>query len=205
MRKLLIYTLCIIAAALPASAKGTLDKYHETILELSVDENLAQPEVPKKQIPAIRERQSSMAKYLKGKGLTVEMARDGLAVVVTLPAEELFAANDTVVTAGAAKNLDLLSHYLKTPDLYKVLVVAHSDDTGTEEYLNSLTEARAEAIVQWMADRKFDTTAVIPYGFGADEPLEDNGTRQGRAANRRVEFYFVPGPVMIDRAKTGKL
>lgn len=189
----------------PAAAASKADKYHEEIVEMSVEENMMHPEVPKKQIKAVKERQLAMARHLKQKGLKVETARDGLVVILTLQSDAMFLPNDTLLTDNGKAQLAMVEHYLKTPDFYKLLVVVHSDDTGSESYLNALTASRADEIVREFADRKFNTSAVIPYGFGVDEPLAGNHSRSGRAANRRVEFYFVPGPAFIAAAKSSRL
>ena len=163
------------------------------------------PEVPKRHIKAGKERQLAMARHLKQKGLKVETARDGMAVILTLGTDGMFLPNDTLLTAGGIRQVDQLDHYLKTPDFYKVLVVVHSDDTGSEAYLNALTASRAEEIVRHFASKGLATDAVIPYGFGVDEPLTDNYSRSSRAVNRRVEFYFIPGPALISAARSGKI
>lgn len=198
-----------VAAALvfspQAMAKTDNDRYHEEIVEMSVEENLMHPEVPKKALKSVKDRQLAMARHLKQKGLKVEMARDGLAVILTLQTDGMFAPNDTLLTPAASKQLALVEHYLKTPDLYKMLVVVHSDDTGSESYLNELTTSRAEELVRYFEKKGLAADGVIPYGFGIDEPVTDNHSRRSRATNRRVEFYFIPGPEMIRLAKSGKL
>lgn len=201
----ILFASVMLASGFTAQAKNNIDKYHEEIVEMSVEENLMTPEVPKKQLTAIKNRQLSVARYLKKQGLNVEMARDGLAVVFSLPSDGIFAPNDTVVTAAGAKLLETVGHYLKTPDFYKMLVVAHSDNTGSEEYLNTLTTSRADAVVRTFEDKGLQVAGVVPYGMGMDEPIEPNSSRRGRAANRRIEFYFIPGPQMISSAKSGKL
>lgn len=198
-------TIFISDQAMAKSPSDKYSRYHEEIVDLSVEENLMSPEVPKKQLTAIKNRQLAMAKHLKRKGFKVETARDGLAVIVTLQSDGMFMPNDTLLTKGARQNLDILGHYLKTPDFYKVLIVAHSDDTGSEDYLNSLTVKRADAIVKDFEAKGLEINGVIPYGLGCDEPVAENFSRNGRSQNRRVEFYFIPGPEMISQAKAGKL
>lgn len=197
--------LSLSSFQLPLFGKPSLDKYHEEILEMSVEDNLHSPEVPGKYVEVIKDRQMSMAKFLKGKGMKVETTREGLAVVVTIPAAQLFFPNDTVLRPIADKTLAVIGHYLKTPDFYKVLVVVHSDDTGSDSYLNDLTESRSNAVVDWFSARDLPVSGVIPYGYGADEPIASNISRKGRETNRRVEFYFIPGPEMIKQAKSKKL
>ncbi|MDE6462290.1 MAG: OmpA family protein [Muribaculaceae bacterium] len=207
LRKFISILSTVVALSVWQSASAALktDKYHEEIVEMSVEENLIHPEVPRKQIKAVKERQLAMARHLKQKGLMVETARDGMAVILTLGTDGMFLPNDTLLTAAGIRQVEQLEHYLKTPDFYKVLVVVHSDDTGSESYLNALTASRAEEIVRHFASKGLLTDAVIPYGFGMDEPLTDNLSRSSRAANRRVEFYFIPGPALISAARSGKL
>ncbi|MDE7388503.1 MAG: hypothetical protein K2M97_04545, partial [Muribaculaceae bacterium] len=63
----------------------------------------------------------------------------------------------------------------------------------------------AEALSDALVSRGATGEAIVTYGFGADEPAAANTTRAGRSANRRAEFYFVPGPAMLSAAKSGKL
>ncbi len=201
----IILTAAAMTLATAAEAKSSLDKYHEEIVDMSVEENLMSPEVPKKLTNSVKNAQIAMARHLKKKGMQVETARDGLVVVVTLSSDNLFLPNDTTLSPLAPKTLDQFNHYLKTPDLYKILVVAHSDDTGTEEYLNSLTAARADAVVRYFNGKGLPTDGVVPYGFGTDEPVATNISRRGRATNRRIELYFIPGPEMLSLARNQKL
>ena len=60
--------LSLSSFQLPLFGKPSLDKYHEEILEMSVEDNLHSPEVPGKYVEVIKDRQMSMAKFLKGKG-----------------------------------------------------------------------------------------------------------------------------------------
>jgi outer membrane protein OmpA-like peptidoglycan-associated protein len=185
--------------------KTDIEKYHDDIAELSVEDNIMSPDVPKKALAKVKNKQATLTSTLTAKGLKVERMRNDLVRIITVPVSELFAPNDTVLSTYATKTLDLFVPYLKVPDMYKVLVVVHSDNTGSEEYLNHLTDARSQAIVDYFSRKKLNTDGVIPYGYGTDEPLAPNDTRANRAMNRRVDFYFIPGPEMIERAKNGTL
>lgn len=196
---------CLLVPAV-ATAKGfNFDKYHEEILELTLDDNLVSPEVPKKQYDAARTAMSELGTKLRNAGLKTDLSeRDGLVLMVTVPAERLFMANDTDLSAIAAKTLKHLVPYLRTPDKYKLLIAVHSDETGAEEYLNDLTRSRAESIMQWLGEQAVATNSIVTYGMGFDEPKNLNQSREARAENRRVEFYFVPGPVLIEQLKAGR-
>ncbi len=201
-----LYTLALgLLVSIPsvASPKGfDLTTYHAEITELSIDDNLLSPEIPKKYVEPAREAMKSIGARMRNAGLTTDLSeRNGLVLMVTVAAADMFEANSTDLSSKADKVLKLLLQYMRTPDKYKVLIAVHSDDTGSEEYLNDMTSQRADAILQWFAGQGLPTDGIITYGLGYDEPLTTKPGRKERAKNRRVEFYFVPGPVMIEQLK----
>lgn len=196
--------LCL-AVSLQAEAKTDLNKYHQEITELSIDDNLQKPDMPAKLIIKAREAMATLSNRIERAGMKTDLTeREGMVLMVTIPVAELFNSNDTLLSRVAPNRLKVLANPLRTPDKYKLLVVVHSDDTGTEEYLNNLTRARADAIRRWIADQGIPVEGVVPYGMGYDEPVSSEQSRKGREANRRVEFYYVPGPIMIDELKAGR-
>lgn len=195
----------LIAFPLLSEAKTSIEKYHEDIAEMSVDANISSLDIPKKYITAATERMADLCARLKKSGFDADAKeRGGLVVTVTIPVIDLFAPNDTLVAPRAVKPLMAIARHLKVPDYYKVLVTVHSDDTGTEEYLNQLTRSRADAIVEWLGNHEVDIDGIVPYGMGFDEPFSVEPSRAARALNRRVEIYFVPGPQMIENIKAGR-
>lgn len=205
LRKLLSILYISVFAALPLSAKVDIDKYHDEIVDLSVDDNLQSPQIPNKLMAQAQNEMLKLKKRFDGAGLTTDLSeREGLVLMVTIPCSELFLPNDTVIASFADSKLKHLLYPMRTPDKFKVLIVAHSDDTGSDEYLNNLTRARADAIRQWISDQNIEVDGIVPYGLGYDEPLNTESSRKARAANRRVEFYFVPGPIMVESLKIKK-
>lgn len=198
--ELLSTLFCVLLTPAMLSAKlSEIDKYHAEIVDMSIDDNLQHPEIPKKYLTEATARMGALAIEFAAKGFkNVDRSeRDGLVLMLTIPASELFAPNDTVPSDAGAARLDSIAEVLAEPDMYKLLVVVHSDDTGSDGYLDNLTRARADGIVARFARSGRDVSGVLPYGLGFDEPLNNEQSRAGRAANRRVEFYFVPGPAMI--------
>ncbi|MCM1310130.1 MAG: OmpA family protein [Bacteroides sp.] len=196
---------CAVMLPFAASAKTDFAKYHQEIIELSVDDNLLTPDVPSKLAPSARTMMATLSNRIERAGMKTDLSeREGMVLMVTVPTADLFNANDTLLSKIAPNKLKVLANPLLTPDKYKLLIVVHSDDTGSEEYLNNLTRARADAIRRWFAEQAIPVDGIVPYGLGYDEPISSEQSRKGRAANRRVEFYYVPGPVMIEELKTGR-
>jgi OmpA-OmpF porin, OOP family len=68
-------------------------------------------------------------------------------------------------------------------------VGGHTDSRGSEEANESLSLERATSVVAYMTQRKgASNLALSPVGYGANEPVADNGTDDGRAQNRRITF-----------------
>ncbi|MEM9178678.1 MAG: OmpA family protein, partial [Pseudomonadota bacterium] len=67
-------------------------------------------------------------------------------------------------------------------------VGGHTDNTGRRDSNLALSEARAQAVANYMRDAGFDVARLVVTGYGPDQPESDNATPEGRAANRRIEF-----------------
>jgi outer membrane protein OmpA-like peptidoglycan-associated protein len=78
------------------------------------------------------------------------------------------------------------------PRLRYVLINGHTDATGSADYNQRLSEARAKAAADWFVTRKYLERAKIrTQGFGKTQPLSPNTDEPGRAKNRRVELHVV--------------
>lgn len=62
----------------------------------------------------------------------------------------------------------------------------HTDNTGSEEGNNALSQARADAVVAALVARGLPAAALSAQGYGASQPIASNDTDEGRAANRRT-------------------
>ena len=67
-------------------------------------------------------------------------------------------------------------------------VQGHCDSTGSDKVNDPLSQKRAEAIVAALVAQGIAESRLSAVGKGSHEPIADNGTDEGRAKNRRVEF-----------------
>lgn len=135
----------------------------------------------------------------------VETFRNKEVLLITIPAASLFAPNSTSLWPDAATLLSPLKRYLREPDMYRVLMVMHTDNTGSEVYRDYITEERSKAVADWFAEQGCDTSYLFPYAFGDDMPLVENNSMSNRMKNRRLEVYLVPGKRMLEQAKKGRI
>jgi len=90
--------------------------------------------------------------------------------------------------ATLASVADTLSRYEKS----YVDVLGHTDSTGSDAYNQSLSERRAEAVANFLANSGVQRARLATRGYGESQPIASNATEEGRAANRRVEIKIVP-------------
>ena len=182
------------------NAKDNYDIY-----ELSLDENLETPEIKNdKQADKIQSFQYDMAVAFKKSNYDVEVMRDDEVIIVTIPASQLFEANDTVLTQIGMQQLKPFLRMIKNPGFYKMLLVMHSDNTGSESYTLNLTRQRVNAVFDWFEENG-SVDYVVPYALGETDPIVDNNSVENRKRNRRLEIYLVPEKTMLQQAKKGNI
>ena len=138
-------------------------------------------------------------------GWGVESYRNKEVLLITIPASRLFAPNDTLLKPSASEYLAPIRRYLRDPDMYRVLLVMHTDNTGSETYRDNLTVKRVESVFDWFEDHGDDTRYLFDYAMSDEIPLHPNNSIENRAANRRLEIYLVPGKKMLEQAKRGRI
>ncbi|MDE6811052.1 MAG: OmpA family protein [Muribaculaceae bacterium] len=168
---------------------------------------------PGKQSELIQKFQDREAKnvLLKNKvlaeqnGCSIDAIRNHEVLVITIPAGNLFGPNKTELLPTADKYLEPFKRYFKEPDMYRILTVMHTDNTGSEEYREQLTIDRAQAVADWFEENVPDTQYLFPFAMSDDIPLVPNDSFENRAHNRRLEIYLVPGTSMLEKAKKGRI
>jgi outer membrane protein OmpA-like peptidoglycan-associated protein len=142
--------------------------------------------------------------YSNSDYLDVEIMRDDEVIVITIPASMLFEPNDTVLSKVGEEQLKPFLRMIKNPGFYKMLLVMHSDNTGSSEYTLNLTRQRVNAIFDWF-DENGSVDYVVPYALGETDPIADNNSVENRKRNRRLEIYLVPEQTMLQQAKKGRI
>jgi OmpA-OmpF porin, OOP family len=100
-----------------------------------------------------------------------------------------FGFNKDGLTKKAKDALDQLAQTLPNTKSYIITVEGGTDSVGPADYNYGLSQRRADAVIQYLA-AQYQVPAYKIYliGLGKDKPAEPNKTREGRAANRRVDI-----------------
>lgn len=99
-----------------------------------------------------------------------------------------FFPNDATIVESWNTLLDELADYLKENDRKGVLLTGHSDSQGTEAYVVGLSRQRAVEVKKALVARGIDASRIDVEYKGAEQPVGDNSTYEGRVQNNRVNI-----------------
>lgn len=106
-----------------------------------------------------------------------------------------FRPGSAVLSAAAKEQIELVARAVQLEGLkgWIVEVVGYADSTGNSSRNRSLSERRAQAVINYLVT-KYSLPLrrlVQPFGYGSENPVASNGTGEGRSLNRRVEIKLL--------------
>jgi OmpA-OmpF porin, OOP family len=119
--------------------------------------------------------------------LKVQKTERGL--VLTL-GDVLFDTGQATLKSGAYGTLDRLATALRDKSGRKVLIEGHTDNVGSDESNQGLSERRAQAVQSALMQRDVARSQMTALGKGENFPIASNDSADGRQSNRRVELIF---------------
>ncbi|MDP3156056.1 MAG: OmpA family protein [Archangium sp.] len=99
-----------------------------------------------------------------------------------------FAWNAALLDKESLDTLDEVAQALKDNKNFRVQVEGHTSSEGGDDHNQSLSEARAQAVLEYLVAHGVGKERLIAKGFGGSVPRDTNTTSEGRDNNRRVEF-----------------
>jgi len=118
-------------------------------------------------------------------GAIVERVGEG--IQVTFPSGLLFDFDSDRIKPDAAANLKNLASSLDKYPNSSLLIVGHTDATGSDTYNQTLSERRARSAALYLASQGVNAGRMQTVGRGETEPVAPNDTETGMQKNRRVE------------------
>lgn len=115
-----------------------------------------------------------------------------------------FEPGSAQITADGRDTLDKIAERMKDCSDFPMEVGGHTDSQGREEMNLALSRDRAQAIIAALMSRRVLTGNLVAEGYGETVPIADNGTEEGREANRRIEFRLLrPQAAVVAGAEGG--
>jgi outer membrane protein OmpA-like peptidoglycan-associated protein len=132
-------------------------------------------------------------------GATV--ARVGEGMDVTFASAALFNENSAVLSEQARSNLSKLAQSLQKYPNTNVLIVGHTDSTGTNTENMALSERRAMAAKNYLVSQGVSPSRIRAEGRGSAEPVAPSDNEVDRERNRRVEVAIYASDEFKTRAR----
>jgi outer membrane protein OmpA-like peptidoglycan-associated protein len=134
-----------------------------------------------------------------------KIERIGEGIKITFDSGILFGINSSELESVAQENIKSLAQVLnKYPDT-NILVEGDTDNTGTEEYNQKLSERRAQSVADYLKGLGVPGTRISTVGLGELNPIASNDTEYGRQLNRRVEVAIFANDKLKKAAEEGSL
>lgn len=125
-----------------------------------------------------------------------EVIREGEGIIVKFDSGILFDVSKSELKTAAMTNIQNLAKSLKDNPDTDVMIIGHTDNSGSDEYNNRLSERRAEAVKTFTINQGISASRINTRGKGESEPIADNNTEEGKTKNRRVEIVIVANAKM---------
>jgi len=138
-----------------------------------------------------RRREQELDRLERALGRIAETRRTALGMVMNLGDSIEFDFDRAELRPENRELLSRIAGVLLTTEDFGIQVYGHTDDVGSVEYNQELSERRAEAVRQYLIEAGVDESIIQSKGFGKAAPLVEGSDSQSRQRNRRVEIAVV--------------
>lgn len=127
-----------------------------------------------------------------GKPYLVDVPLQPIVMGSKIILKNVFFETDSYSLRGESRiELDKVAGLLRANPGIKIEIGGHTDNTGTPEYNQSLSENRAKSVAEYLISSNIDASRIAWKGYGLKTPIASNESSEGRALNRRTEMKIV--------------
>lgn len=134
-----------------------------------------------------------------------KVERVGEGIKITFDSGILFAVNSDDLQGAAKTNIQDLARVLQKYEDTEILIEGHTDNTGTDDYNQTLSEKRAKSVANYLSGLGVARTRVTTAGYGETQPVADNSSSMGQSQNRRVELAIMANKKLKKAAEKGDI
>lgn len=103
----------------------------------------------------------------------------------------VFEPSSAEITEVAGQTVDMIAEIVKVCDRVQMEIGGHTDSQGREVMNLDLSQQRADAVLAALLERRVRTRNLTAKGYGESQPIAENGSEEGREANRRIEVKLL--------------
>ncbi|CAI3791624.1 OmpA family protein [Rheinheimera sp. MM224] len=178
------------------------DKREKDLQRLAAEENM---KIQMERVYQAPSQDPVQAKKSAKKDDKAAPQNDTVGLVAQIEDSSMFDVNSATLTESGVRQLEKLAALVANArkgegtEEAPILVIGHTDNTGSAEYNQTLSEQRAKAVVSLLAKQGFNAEQLYFQGAGEGRPLADNGTQTGRNMNRRFELVELKDEEMLQK------
>jgi OOP family OmpA-OmpF porin len=102
-----------------------------------------------------------------------------------------FEPGSATIAAESLETMNAIADILGECGEIKLEIQGHTDSQGRTSMNQELSQSRAQSVLNELRARRILTSSYVAKGYGETAPIADNGTEEGREANRRIEFRLI--------------
>jgi len=125
-------------------------------------------------------------------GTGVQVKKHGNSVQLVMSSDVTFKTDSADINSGFYSTLSSVAVVLKKYRDTNVIIYGYTDNTGTLEHNQELSEMRAQSVGNFLISQHINRNRIFAQGFGQRNPVASNTTKAGRAQNRRVVITLRP-------------
>jgi outer membrane protein OmpA-like peptidoglycan-associated protein len=168
--------------------------YRDQALWAMVDLERSMKEGVRRELDEERERMADREQALyeslkQFEGEFAKIRREARGTIMSL-SDILFDFGKAHLRRDAELNLAKMAVIFQQFPEMSILIEGHTDNIGSEEYNLKLSERRARAVYDFLAEQGIPEDRMETKGYGLSQPVETNATPEGRQANRRVDLVI---------------
>ena len=102
-----------------------------------------------------------------------------------------FASNKSAVRKEDEQILNQLVDTLNANTTMRIEIAAHTDSDGGDDFNQLLSQQRASSVKEYLIGKGIEEMRMTAKGYGEKQPIQENTTQEGKAANRRTEIRVI--------------
>lgn len=156
-------------------------------LQQMIDEERQRADEQARELERQKEEYNRRFQELQSELISVK--QDARGTIISM-SDILFATNQSDLTPELKTSLARIAGILLVYKRPNIIIEGHTDNTGTEEYNQKLSEARAKSVMNFLIEQGVGRDRLTAVGHSFRKPIADNDTPEGRSKNRRVDLVI---------------
>ena len=118
-----------------------------------------------------------------------QVTKDARGIILSM-SDILFDVGRATLKTDLMTSLAKIAGILSVYQQFDVSIEGNTDNTGSEEFNMTLSQQRAENVMNFLVEQGIAETRLTAKGLGMTMPIADNSTKEGRQKNRRVDLVI---------------